>query len=156
MRSENADATDATTTSDWARLCELLDDDPMLRPEVERAASDPDGEGDPWMVLIDCLDDAGALAYLDRGDSGMELADALAQVPRVFSAGVDLDRVGDLDGDLTAAIAFADGILIAHDLAVVHLEEDDDAYPLVVVPRANAAEATALAAHLGHSARVFS
>lgn len=156
MRSENADAGDETAKSDWARLCELLDDDPMLQPDVERAAADSNDEADPWMALIDGLDDAGALAYLDPDDSGVELADALTEIPRVFRAGVDLDRVGDVEGDLITAIVVADGILAAHDLRIVHLEEDDDAYPLVVVPRANGPEAIALVSRLGHSARAFS
>lgn len=155
MRSEKADARDATTTSDWVRLCELLDDDPLIRPEVERAAQ-PNDDADPWMALIDGLDDAGALAYLDPDDSGVELVDALSQLPRIVRAGIDLDPVGDVDGDLTAAIVVADGILAGHELTVIHLEEDDDAYPLVVVPRENAADAIALARRLGQAARAFS
>lgn len=135
----------------WVRLCDLIDDDPELGPAVSQAAS-----GDSWMALIDGLDDAGALAYLERGDSGIELADALAQVPRVFRSGVDLDVVGDVDGDLDAAITVADGILSPHRLRILHLEEDDDAYPLVVVPDANVTEIVALATRLGHTVRVFS
>lgn len=141
--------------TDWARLCELLDDDPALAPAVEEALADPAGESDPWLALIDGLDDAGALAYLDQQDSGVELSDALPQLPRVFRTGVDLDRVGDVEGDLPSAVVAADGILSAHDLRVVHLEEEDDAYPLVVVPRANVTEVIDLASRVGHSARVF-
>lgn len=141
--------------TDWARLCELLDDDPALPPAVEEALAAPE-DSDPWMAVIDGLDDAGALAYLDQQDSGVELSDALPQLPRVFRTGVDLDTVGDVEGDLPSAIVAADSILSTHDLRIVHLEEEDDAYPLVVVPLANVEEVIALASRVGHSARVFS
>ncbi|UNK69834.1 hypothetical protein [Microbacterium sp. H1-D42] len=137
--------------ADWARLCELLDDDPELGPGVERSL-----DADPWIALIDGLDDAGALAYLESTDSGVELADALAQLPRVFRAGAELDSVGDVDGELATAIAVADGILSRHDLRIVRLEEDEDACPLVVVPHSHVAEIVALAARCGHGAHLFS
>lgn len=138
---------------DWTRLCELLDNDPELAPSVQRAVSDDE---DAWTALIDGLDDAGALAYLDEKDTGIELADALPQVPRVFATGVDLDEVGDVEGDLTRAIVCADSILAAHDLRIVYLDEDSDAYPLVVVPIKNVAEIIAITKRLGSSAQVFS
>lgn len=135
---------------DWARLCRLLDDDPELVASVAVAASD----GDPWLAVIDGLDDAGALAYLETEDVGAELADALAGLPRVFRTSVDLASVADID-DLADAIAGADAILAPHDLRVVYLEEESDAFPLVVVRRADAEAIVALAAQLGHEARVF-
>ncbi len=138
---------------DWARLCELLDDDPELAPAVLRAAA---GDDEPWTALIDGIDDAGALAYLDAEDTGVELADALPQVPRVFAAGVDVDEVGDVEGDLTAAIVRADAILAPHGLRIVYLEEDSDAYPLVVVPLSHVTEILEIAARLGSTARTFS
>lgn len=138
---------------EWTRLCALLDDDPELAPSVRRSVRDGD---DAWAALIDGLDDAGALAYLEENDTGVELADALPQVPRVFAAGVEVDEVADVDGALTAAIVRADGILASHDLRIVYLEEDSDAYPLVVVPIANVAEILEIAARLGSTARVFS
>ena len=159
--------------NDWTRLCELLDDDPELAPAVRLAVTDPAeyfaqhqgalldrgvesaDEVDPWTALIDGLDDAGALAYLDWKDSGVELADALPQLPRVFATGVDVDEVGDVDGALPAAITRADSILATHDLRIVYLDEDSDAYPLLVVPLTHAAEIVELSARLGFSARVF-
>lgn len=161
-----------TTADDWARLCGLLDDDAGLAADVRLAAEDPEeylrrheerlddrgiespGEIDPWLALIDALDDVGALAYLDWKDTGAELAEALAGVPRVFRAGVDLDTVEDVDG-LDDAITHADRLLAGSGLRIVYLEEDADAYPLVVVPMASSEQIVALAGRLGHEARVF-
>lgn len=127
---------------DWTRLCNLLDDDPEFAPAVLDAIEAGD---DPWDALIDALDDAGALAYLDLGDTGAELADALPALPRVFRTGVDLDEVGDVD-DLTAAVTRANELLAPHGLHLVHLAdpEDEDAYPLVAVPAANVDDIAAL------------
>ncbi len=137
---------------DWARLCRLLDDDPELLAAVADAADEPDG--DPWLAVIDGLDDAGALAYLDTQDLGSELVDALAGLPRVFRTSVDLGSVADID-ELPAAIAAADRLLAPHDLRIVYLEEDSDAFPLVVVKPGDAVAIVELAARLGHEARVF-
>lgn len=139
--------------NDWTRLCELLDDDPELAPAVKHAV---DNDEDAWTALIDGLDDAGALAYLDWKDTGIELADALPQVPRVFATGVDLDEVGDVEGDLTVAIVRADSILASHDLRIIYLDEDSDAYPLVVVSIKNVAEIIEIVTRLGFSAQAFS
>lgn len=136
---------------DWGRLCALLDDDPELVAAVRDALAAGD---DPWGALIDGLDDAGALAYLEPSDTGMELADALAGVPRVFRTGLDLEVVGDID-ELDAAIARAETLLAPHALRIVYLAEDSDAVPLVVVPAAHAAEIVTLATGLGHEARLF-
>jgi hypothetical protein len=134
----------------WMRLCALLDDDAEIATGVAALTED----ALRWSALIDGLDDAGVLAYLDAQDTGVEVADALAGVPRVFRTGADLDVVGDTD-ELDAAIAQADGILAEHGLRVVYLEEDSDAYPLVVVPIGNADEIVELAARIGREARVF-
>lgn len=157
----------------WERLCALLDDDVLLIPAVAQAASDPAAyyaahkqqllqrgiesgeEVDPWTALIDGLDDAGALAYLDWKDSGMELVDALSEVPRVKSSGVDLTAVSDVD-ELEAAVAAANAVLAPHNLRVIYLDEDSDAYPLVAVPTANVEAIVELASELEHEARVFS
>ncbi|MGM7698130.1 DUF6630 family protein [Microbacterium sp. A84] len=141
-----------TTIEDWARLCALLDDDPELEPAVRQAVAD---ETDAWQVLIDGLDEAGALAYLDGKDTGIELADALPALPRIFRTGVDVDEVGDVDGELSAAVVRADELLNPHGLRLVYLDEDTDAYPLVAVPTANVDEIIALSERLGHTARAF-
>lgn len=145
--------TELVGPDDWTRLCTLLDDDPELLPTVRLAVAE---EVDPWTALIDGLDDAGALAYLDLKDTGVQLADALPQLPRVFAAGVDLDEVGDVEGDLTAAIVRADSILAPHQLRIVYLDEDSDAYPLVVVPLGNVAEIIEITTRLGFTARAYS
>ena len=137
----------------WLRLCELLDDDPELIPAVRRAVED---DADPWTALIDGLDDAGALAYLDENDTGVELADALPPVPRVFATGAELDEVADVDGNLDAAIVRADSILAPHRLRIVYLDEGSEAYPLVVVPIGHGEEIIEITKRLGVSARVFS
>ncbi len=139
--------------AEWLRLCALLDDDAELAATVKAEAARE--QGDPWAALIDALDDAGALAYMQWDDSGVELADALAQLPRVFRSGADLDEVGDVDGDLAAGIVRADEILAGHGLRVVHLDEGTDACPLVVVPLAHVAGILAAVDALDHVARVF-
>lgn len=139
--------------NDWTRLCALLDDDPELLPAVRLAATNDD---DPWTALIDGLDEAGALAYLDWKDTGVQLADALPPLPRVFATGVDLDEVGDVEGALTAAIIRADSILAPHELRIIYLDEDSDAYPLVVVPMKSVDEIIEIVTRLGFTAQVFS
>ncbi|WP_298742307.1 hypothetical protein [uncultured Microbacterium sp.] len=137
---------------DWVRLGALLEDDPEVGKAIRHAGRDG---GDVRAALFDALDDAGALAYMEWSDSGVELADALAQVPRVFQTGADLDEVGDVAGRLTEAITRADGILSAHDLRTVYLDEGSDACPLVVVASGDVEEITALAARLSFTARTF-
>ena len=137
---------------DWVRLGALLEDDPEVGKAIRHAGRDG---GDVRAALFDALDDAGALAYMEWSDSGVELADALAQVPRVFQTGADLDEVGDVAGGLTEAIARDDGILSAHDLRTVYLDEGSDACPLVVVASGDVEEITALAARLSFTARTF-
>lgn len=131
----------------WHRLCDLIDDDEHLWPAVEAALRTAD---DPWEALIGGLDDAGALAYLDTADTGMELTDALAQLPRVFALQPDLDEVTDTD-DLGAAIRAADAVLATAQLRLVELEESDaDARALVVVPAGTIAELRRLARTVDH------
>ena len=164
----------AGQADDWARLCMLLDDDPELAPAVRLAVTDPQGylheraaepavpglghllEADPWQALLDGLDDAGALAYLDPGDFGMELAEALAGLPRVVGAGVDLDQVTDLDGELATVVGVADRLLGSRGLRIVQLEEEAQACPLVVVPTGHVPQILDLVARLGQVARDFS
>lgn len=131
---------------DWRRLCALLDDDESVWEAVEAALQE--GE-DPWDALIGGLDDAGALAYLQADDTGMELSDALAQLPRVFALQPDLDEVTDTD-DLVEATAAADRILSAAGLRIVRLVEEEDAWPVAVVPASGVAEIVRLAQVIGH------
>lgn len=129
----------------WERLCALLDDDELLRAGVRESLEA--GE-DPWEALLGGLDDAGALAYLDEGDTGMELTDALVQLPRVFRLQPDLDEVTDTD-DLGEAIAAADRALAEHGHRLLRLEEPDtDAHALVVVPAEAVTEILDLAERL--------
>ncbi|MGO1801458.1 MAG: DUF6630 family protein [Microbacteriaceae bacterium] len=135
-----------STIDDWTRLCNLLDDDPEFAPAVLDAIEAGD---EPWDALIDALDDAGGLAYLDRGDTGDELADALPALPRVFRTGVEFDEVGDI-GALGDAIRRADELLAPHGLGLLHIEdpEDEDAHPLVAIPTTDVDEIVALIARL--------
>ncbi|MBW4042627.1 MAG: hypothetical protein HIU86_10955 [Acidobacteria bacterium] len=137
-------------SGDWKRLCALIDDDEAVWHAVEAALEAGD---DPWDALIGGLDDAGALAYLQVDDTGMELSDALAQLPRVFALQPDLDEVTDTD-DLVAATAAADRILAAAALRVVRLVEEEDAWPVVVVPATGASDIAGLVTELGHQAVV--
>lgn len=132
---------------DWRRLCALLDEDESVLDAVEEALEQED---DPWEALLDGLDDAGALAYLQAEDTGMELTDALVQLPRVYALQPDLDAVTDTD-DLVEAIALADAGLEPGGLRLLRFVEadDDESRPLVVVPEAHVAEIQRLAVALG-------
>jgi hypothetical protein len=137
-----------TDAGEWQRLCALLDEDESVREAVEEALEKGD---DPWEALLDGLDEAGALAYLQTEDTGMELSDALAQLPRVFQLQPDLGEVTDTD-ELDDATAAADRILSAGGLRTVRLIEEDDAWPVVVVPASAVERIQALIDALGHEA----
>jgi len=136
-----------STMDDWTRLCNLLDDDPEFAPAVLDAVEAGD---EPWDALIDALDDAGALAYLDSDDSGIQVADALPALPRIFRSGIELDEVGDID-DLQDAVAKANHLLAPHALRLIHIEdpENEDAFPLIAVPTAHVDEIQRLISDLG-------
>lgn len=135
---------------DWQRLCALLDDDETVWEAVEEALEQGD---DPWEALLDGLDDAGALAYLQSDDTGMELTDALAQLPRVYALQPDLGEATDTD-ELPEAMRVADGALAIGSLRLLRLVEDDDAdsWPVVAVRTDARAEIRSLAEALGHEA----
>jgi hypothetical protein len=137
-------------SGDWRRLCALIDDDEAVWEAVEAALEAGD---DPWDALIGGLDDAGALAYLQADDTGMELSDALAQLPRVFKLQPPLGEVTDTD-DLAEAMRVAGRALASGDLRVLRLVETDDetSLPLVVIPTAAEAEISRIATRLGHNA----
>jgi hypothetical protein len=136
----------------WERLTRLMDDDELLWPQVRGALDD---EGDPWEALLDGLDDAGALAYLDADDTGMELADALAQLPRVFRLQLDLGIVNDTD-DLDDAMTAADRLLARHGCRLARLQEnDEEAHALAVVPEQNVPEIVRLSAELQRVVTTF-
>ena len=139
-----------TDAGEWQRLCALLDEDESVQEAVQEALEAGD---DPWEALLDGLDEAGALAYLQTDDTGMELSDALAQLPRVFALQPDLGEVTDTD-ELDEATAAADRILSAGGLRTVRLVEEDDAWPVVVVPVSAVGEIRALISGLGHEAVV--
>jgi hypothetical protein len=137
------------SAEEWRRLCALLDDDETVWDDVETALRD--GE-DPWDALLGGLDDAGALAYLQADDTGMELSDALVQLPRVYALQPDLGAATDTD-DLVAAVRLADAALSAGGFRLLRLVEDDeDSWPLVAVRAASVGDAQALSATLGHEA----
>lgn len=160
-------------TTDWVRLSTLLDDDDLLPKAVALAATDAVAyfaeheevlkltgstsatDVNPWTALLDGLDDAGALAYLDANDTGMEVSEAMSELPRIKEIGADLTAISDID-DLDEAIAHVDAILAPHGLRVICLTEDSDAYPLVVIPISHSAEVSQLAQESGHETRTFS
>jgi hypothetical protein len=144
---------DVDETVAWERFTRLLDDDELLWPRVKDALEV--GDADPWEALLDGLDDAGALAYLEADDTGMELADALAQLPRVFRLHLDLGAVSDTD-DLEMALVAANGLLAGRSCRLVQLHDaDEDAYALAVVPEVNLPEILALSAELERSVTTF-
>lgn len=137
---------------DWIRLGALIDDDPEIVGALRDAAESSE---DMRAALLDALDDAGALAYMEWSDTGVELADAFAALPRVVATGADLDEIGDIDGALDAAVTGADGILAPHGLRTLYLDEGTDACPLVVVAAADVAAIVELAGRLNLAVRVF-
>lgn len=138
------------TREDWLRLCALLDDDPAVWEAVDAALTAGD---DGWEALLDGLDEAGALAYLQADDSGMELTDALVQLPRVYRLQPDLNAVTDTD-DLVAAMRLADAALASGDLCLLRLVEDDDNefWPVVAVTTGAGRDIESLAGLLGYRA----
>jgi hypothetical protein len=137
----------------WERFTRLLDDDELLWPRVREALES--GDSDPWEALLDGLDDAGALAYLEAEDTGMELADALTQLPRVFRLQLDLGAVSDTD-DLDDALVAANGLLARRSCQLVQLHDaDDDAYALAVVLEADVPEILNLSAEVERSVTTF-
>ena len=135
-------------SADWERLASLLDDDSAVPAAVRDAI---EGGADPWEALLDGLDDAGALAYLQIDDTGMELADALAQLPRVVRVGPGLATVTDTD-DLSEATALADTLLQQDGLRLIRLVEDDQSWPVVVTTAQDSDEIVELATRLGREA----
>ncbi|TGO05328.1 DUF6630 family protein [Serinibacter arcticus] len=150
--SERTDRTD-----DWERLCSLLEPDPEVWRSVQRTLDASSLDTDPWAALLDALDESGAIACLDTGDTGDLLVDAVTALPRIARAelatgrDVDLRAVVDVD-DLTAAIAAARDVLAAVGLDLLALDEgdgDEECLPLVAVARDDVAEITALVGSLG-------
>lgn len=137
---------------DGVRLAALIDDDPEVAGALRRA---PQGDAELGAALLDALDDAGALAYMEWSDSGVELADALGQLPRIVRAGIDVDEVGDVDGSLEDAISRADALLIPRGMRLLYLDEGTDACPLVVVAQRDVDEIVEIAGRIGLKVRAF-
>lgn len=137
---------------DGVRLAALIDDDPEVAGALRRA---PQGDAELGAALLDALDDAGALAYMEWSDSGVELADALGQLPRIVRAGIDMDEVGDVDGSLEDAISRADALLIPRGMRLLYLDEGTDACPLVVVAQRDVDEIVEIAGRIGLKVRAF-
>lgn len=110
-----------TREQTWERLCGLVAEDPAVLDDVREALAEGEDTAGVWQVFLSGLDDAGELAYLKASDGPMELEAALAQLPRVVRADVDLESVGDVDGDLAAGVDVAEEVLAEVDLATVHL-----------------------------------
>ena len=132
---------------EWQRLCALLDDDETVWESVQAAL---DAGDDPWESLLDGLDDAGVLAYLQTEDTGMELSDALIQLPRVYAVQPDLNDVTDTD-DLGDAMRAADEALASGGLQLLRLveEDDDESWPVVAAWTRSATEIRDCAQGLG-------
>lgn len=143
--------TSGAPDSDWGRLTAMLDEDPEVAAAVLAA---PAGR---WEVLLDSLDDAGALACLDVADTGDLLVDAISALPRVARVPrdrLDLRPVSDVD-DLAEAFAGANALLSAVGIALIALDEaddDDECVPLVAVPAATVGEVERLLSVVGHPA----
>lgn len=137
---------------DGVRLAALIDDDPEVAGALRRA---PQGDAELGAALLDALDDAGALAYMEWSDSGVELAEALGQLPRIVRAGIDVDEVGDVDGSLEDAISRADALLIPRGMRLLYLDEGTDACPLVVVAQRDVDEIVEIAGRIGLKVRAF-
>lgn len=125
-------------TAAWRQLCSHLSEDAGLWVSLSENWAAAESVTEPallWQGLLEGLDDSGDLAFLDRADSGVELATALEALPRLRGTRLDLDLIGDVEGSLAQAIARADEVLAGDGLRLLHLpdDEDPDAYPLVAV-----------------------
>lgn len=160
------------TTTAWSELARLLSDDPEVASATTRAVEDPAGylaeheeslgqrgiedaeEVTGAIALVDALAEAGDLAYLDWKASPEEVAGQLGALERIRDAGVDLDPVGGLDVEVEVAAGAANHLLSEEGLYVLILDEDSDAYPLVVVPAARVSDILTAAAAAGAEIRV--
>ena len=137
----------------WRQLCTYLSDDPGLWKALSDQVDSQEASQTStlWQSVLDGLDASGDLAFLDRADSGVELATALEALPRLQGTRLDLDLIGDVDGSLDEAIVRADEVLAGDGLCLVHLpdEEDPEAYPLVAVRLAVFDDVQILLASLG-------
>jgi hypothetical protein len=109
----------------------------------------------PVLVLVDALEATGDLAYLDWKAGPVDVATALAGLPLVRRARVDLDAIAALeDWEAEAAIAGANSLLKPHDLVAVILDEDSDALPLAVIPMSDRSDVRTFAKRAGATVRV--
>lgn len=148
----------------WIRLTDLITDDPSVRQLVRSAVDDPAAylaahadtlgargideadEVTPLLALIDALEGVGELAYLDWKAEASEVAAQVARLPHVRAKGVELASIADAEL-LEDAVRAANALLAPAGLAIVMLDEDSDAYPLVAVSldRLDALEAASAA-----------
>lgn len=167
MSEESMEATEA-----WKALTEQLTDDEQARASVSLALDAParyfsehrqalrdrgieEADGlRPVIALVDALEGAGELAYLDWKSNPGTVVEELAGLPRLQRADVDLDPLLDLEGDLELALAHVNRLLKPADLAVIVIDEDSDAYPLVVIGRDRLSRVTDLAAEADAVVRI--
>ncbi len=133
----------------WTRLTHLVTDDPRVLPQVLSAVSDPAGylavhrdaldergieeadEVTAVVALVDALLEIGEVAYVDWKEAAHEVRAQLAALPRVRAVGGALDS---LEGRPHEVAAAANALLAPAGVAIVGLDEDSDAYPLLAVP----------------------
>lgn len=139
-----------TDLAAWDRFAALLTDDPGVAPQVRLAVADPAGylaahedallqrgieeadEVEGVVALVDALQGAGEVAYLDWKEEAGEVRAQVAGLPRVRAAGVALDAAGE--GSVEQVARAISRLLGPAGLVVVQVDEGSDAYPLVAVP----------------------
>lgn len=161
------------TAESWSDLIPLLTEDDSVLAAVIQAVTaqsayfrdhedtllergiDEPGHVTGTIALVDALDEAGELAYLDWKTHASDVAGLLANLPRVRASEVSLEPVADLEVSLEPAVAAANRLLEPAGIAVVVLDEDSDAYPLVAVPRELLPRIQDFAARAGATVRVL-
>lgn len=135
----------------WDRLVDLLTDDPRVAPEVRLALTDADaylerhaeqladrgideaGDVEPVLALDDALEAAGELAFADWQEDPEVLLELVTDLPRVRTAGVDLDTVAR-EGGVEEVLAAINRLLAPVGVVIAYINEGNDSYPLVAVP----------------------
>ena len=157
----------------WCTWTELVTDNAGARSAVRQSVDDPQGyftehedelaggrgiedaeELEGVIPVVEALQDAGELAYLDWEEPADEVVGKLAGLPRVAQSGVDLAPLTDSEDSVEQVAAQANELLRPAGVVIVVLDEDSDAFPLVAVPVDRADQVVALGQRLGSDVRV--
>ncbi|OYO01100.1 hypothetical protein B0O41_2975 [Propionibacteriaceae bacterium ES.041] len=158
--------------ANWCTFTALITDNAEARAAVQQSADDPQGYFDAReedladrgiedveeltgvIPVVDALERAGELAYLDWKEPADEVVGKLARLPRVAGSGVDIPVLADSDGEVEQVTAQVNELLRPSGVVVAVLDEDSDAFPLVAVAADRADQVVELGQQLGSDVRV--